>query len=407
MQIFKNKIIFSPTDIVRFFESEFASYMDHFEKVVTKEILKNQNIHRDPKDSLHDVIIRMGNEHEKEIIENLEKQNQIIKIEKDKYDKKNCIEQTLSTMKSGVDKIYQASIETDKIFGYVDILEKTKGQSSLGDYHYVPCDIKIATYPKPSAIIQLCCYCDILETIQKVLPEKIKIITKDKMPHLFHTKQFFYFYQFLKKEFLNYHSAFDSKNVPIPSKHRDHKDWTFFAKKTLHTLDDISLVASIRQIQCERLKKQNISTMTELSKYNEDRIKGIAETTFRKLKDQAVLQVSSKNKNKIIFKVLPDTEKGQGLEMLPPPNKFDVFFDMEGYPFLTEEGLEYLYGNTINEKPEYICFWAENKSKEAVAFKNWVHWVPWTCRAEDDSKIRKDCRAFEFRHRRANSFCDF
>ena len=375
MQVFKDNIIFSPTDIVRFFESEFASYMDHFEKVISKEILKDQNIHRDPKDSLHDVIIGMGNEHEKEIIENLEKQNQIIKIEKDKYDKKSCIEQTLSAMKSGADKIYQAAIGTNKIFGYVDILEKIEGHSDLGDYHYVPCDIKISTHPKPSAIIQLCCYCDILETIQKALPEKIKIITKDKTTHLFHTKQFFYFYKFLKQEFLNYHSDFDSKNIPIPNKHKDHKDWTFFSKKMLHKLDDISLVANIRQTHCETLKKQNITTMTEFSKYNENRIKGIAETTFNKLKDQAILQESSKKKNKVIFKILSNTEKGQGLEMLPPPNKFDVFFDMEGYPFLAEEGLEYLYGNTINEKPEYICFWAESKSKEAVAFKNWVYWV--------------------------------
>ena len=89
MQIFKNKIVFSPTDVVRFFESEFTSYMDHFEKVVSKEILKSQDIHRDPTDSLQDIIAKMGNEHEKEIVEELEKQTQIIKIEKDKYDRKN------------------------------------------------------------------------------------------------------------------------------------------------------------------------------------------------------------------------------------------------------------------------------------------------------------------------------
>ena len=68
-------------------------------------------------------------------------------------------------------------------------------------------------------------------------------------------------------------------------------------------------------------------------------------------------------------------EERRGLEMLPPPNKWDVFFDMEGYPFLAEEGLEYLYGNVVNEKSEYICFWAENKTKEVFAFEKWIHWV--------------------------------
>ena len=74
---------------------------------------------------------------------------------------KICIEQTLSAIKNGTGKIYQAAINTEKMFGYVDILEKTKGHSELGDYHYTPCDVKIATHPTPSAIIQLCCYCDI------------------------------------------------------------------------------------------------------------------------------------------------------------------------------------------------------------------------------------------------------
>ena len=212
--------------------------------------------------------------------------------------------------------------------------------------------------------------------IQKVLPEEIKIITKDKTTHTFQTRQFFYFYQFLKKNFMDYHSVFNPSDIPIPNKHQDHKGWNSFARKTLHKLDDISLVANIRQTHCERLKKQNINTMTNVAKCNPDQINGIARTTFNTLKDQAILQVSSREKNQTVFKVLPHAEEERkGLEMLPPPNKLDVFFDMEGYPFLAEEGLEYLYGNVVNEKPEYICFWAENKTKEAFAFEKWIHWV--------------------------------
>ena len=60
--------------------------------------------------------------------------------------------------------------------------------------------------------------------------------------------------------------------------------------------------------------------------------------------------------------------------MLPPSQTSDVFFDMEGYPFL-EDGLEYLYGNAVYGETEYICFWAEEKTKEAGAFKNWITWV--------------------------------
>ena len=318
----------------------------------------------------------MGKEHEKAVIVNLEEQGAITKIEKSKFNKNSCAEQTSSAMKSGADKIYQAAIQKkDGMFGYADLLEKTKGQSLLGDYHYIPCDIKIASHPTPSAIMQLCCYCDILEEVQGALPETIKIITKNKTAHTFQTRQFFYFYQALKKKFLDYHSSFTPENMPLPKKHQDHRGWNIFAEKRLHALDDISLAAGIRQAHCENLKQQNINTMDELSKCNKEKIKGMPGSTFRNIKDQAFLQVSSRKNAKLAFKVLSHTGERLGLEMLPPPNEADVFFDMEGYPFLAEEGLEYLYGNAVNEEPKYRCFWAENKNKEAAAFKAWIEWV--------------------------------
>ena len=349
--------------------------MDHFEKVVSEEIIKKHGVHHDPKDPLFDVIAQMGNEHEKAVISSIEGQEKITQIEKDKFNRSDCIKQTLSAMKNGVDKICQAAIQTDGMFGYADLLEKIQGQSHLGDYYYIPCDIKIASHPTSSAIIQLCCYCDILEEIQGTLPGNIKIITKNKITHTFQTRQFFYFYQFLKRKFLYYHSSFSPENMPIPKKHQDHRDWTVFAKKRLHTLDDISLVAGIRQTHCENLKRKNIKTMDELSKCNAERIKGMPGSTFRALKDQASLQVSSRENIKPVFKVLSHTGERLGLEILPAPNEADVFFDMEGYPFLAKEGLEYLYGNVVNEEPKYICFWAESKAKEAVAFKNWIDWA--------------------------------
>ena len=371
----ENKFVFSPTDIIRFFESEFASYMDHFERIVSEETLKKHGVHRDPKDPLYDVIAQMGNEHEKAIISDLEGQEKITKIEKSKFNRNDCIKQTLSAMKSGADKIYQAAIQTDRMFGYADLLEKIQGQSHLGDYCYIPCDIKIASHPTSSAIMQLCCYCDILEGVQGTLPETIKIIAKNKTTHTFQTRRFFYFYQVLKKNFLDYHSSFTPENMPIPKKHQDHRDWTVFAKKRLHTLDDISLVAGVRQTHCENLKRQNINTMDELSKCNEEKIKGIPGSTFRNIKDQASLQVSSRENSKPVFKVLSHAGERLGLEILPASNEADVFFDMEGYPFLAEEGLEYLYGNAVNEEPKYVRFWAESKAKEATAFKNWIEWA--------------------------------
>ena len=443
MRLLKNKFIFSPSDFVTFFESKFASYMDHFTKAADKESQKEKGAFPDPADPLFEIIAQMGVQHEKEVIQNFQKNHNILKIDKEKYNTKTCLQKTLSAMEEGVDLIYQGAISANNItnkgmkkrslldakgaisannitnkelsntisrnsavttkstsqnqtpnnvsasqlFGYVDILEKTKGASALGDYYYTPYDIKIAVHPSPQAIIQLCCYSDILGSIQKALPQKIKIITKDKVIHSFETKKFFYFYQLLKQQFLDYHSHFDSKKFPIPIKQQNHKNWNYFSKKILHSLDDISLTAEIRQSQCEKLRKSNINTMTELSNSSQTQIPNLANSAFKKLKHQGRLQVSSREQNKILFELLSEIEEGQGLESLPPHDPADIFFDMEGYPLLGEDGLEYLYGNIILEKPkgdsekaskenpQYVSFWAKEKSKEATAFKNWLDWA--------------------------------
>ena len=71
MPEFFYKNTFSPTDLTRFFESEFASYMDHFEKKADKELKNKMGVHRDPPDPLIQLIIDMGNQHEENIINKL------------------------------------------------------------------------------------------------------------------------------------------------------------------------------------------------------------------------------------------------------------------------------------------------------------------------------------------------
>ncbi len=375
MRFYYNKITFSPSDLVRFFESEFASYMDHFEKIVSEEIQKELGADRDPSDPLLELIRNMGNQHEEDIINKWEKTNSIVRIEKE--NREASIKQTLLAMKSGEEKIYQAAIGNETIFGYADLLVKKKGASKLGDYHYIPYDFKIARHPKSTALIQLCCYCDILQSIQELLPPSLAVVTKDERSHFFKTTAFFYFYQFLKERFLHFHSHFSGDHIPIPDKMAEHRDWSLFAKKRLHILDDISLVAGIRSTHCTILRKAGIKKLSELPKQKKDSfsIKGIPTTILKTLKDQADMQLKSKEKTMPSFKVLPHIGERRGLEMLPPAHTADIFFDMEGYPLLGKEGLEYLYGNAVHEAEKYICFWATNEQEEVSAFKKWLDWA--------------------------------
>ena len=379
MRFINNKISsVSPTDLTRFFESQFASYMDHFEKVTSKEVLKQKGIFRDPPDPFLTLIADMGNQHEKESIAEIEKQEPVFRIKT--TNREQAIKDTLIAMQKGEQNIYQAGIKSGEqqavdFFGYADLLVKQKGKSNLGNHYYMPYDFKVARLPKPSALIQLCCYCDILQSIQGIKPPLFAVITKDKKKHFFKTKHFFDFYSFLKNQFLHFHLNFSKTNMPIPEKSAEHRDWSLWAQKKRQTLDDVSLTAKIRSAHIALLRKANINKLSQLAHYTGPPIKGIRPSTLQTLKTQALLQQKSKHHPTPLFKVLPHKGERRGLERLSPPQTTDIFLEILNYPFIGKEGLEYLYGQAIYEKPHYISFWALNQQQSPIVFKKWLNWV--------------------------------
>ena len=105
MRFFKGQFVFSPSDLVTFFESEFSSYMDHFIKAVSKERQKELGVYPDPADPLFEIIAQMGAQHEKEVI----KTHSILKIDRGP----TSLQKTLSAMKGGAPAIYQGAISAN------------------------------------------------------------------------------------------------------------------------------------------------------------------------------------------------------------------------------------------------------------------------------------------------------
>lgn len=89
-----------------------------------------------------------------------------------------------------------------------------------------------------------------------------------------------------------------------------------------------------------------ISTLAGLADYEADGVAGIARPTFDKLRDQARLQVRARSNPDLPppYELLEGTGPGRGLSALPTPSPGDLFFDIEGDPFVGASGLEYLLG---------------------------------------------------------------
>ncbi len=79
----------------------------------------------------------------------------------------------------------------------------------------------------------------------------------------------------------------------------------------------------------------------------------------------------------LVYELLEATEPNTGLSALPQPSAGDIFLDLEGDPYVFEQGLEYLVGVlTLAEgneaKPSYQSLWSFDRAEEKEAFSQFI-----------------------------------
>jgi predicted RecB family nuclease len=368
----KNKdgsLIYSPSDLIVFMESEFASWMDRFYAEFPGDLSPDSN---DP--SLQ-ILRALGIEHEKNYLQKLKTSGlDVIEI----GDGPSAHAETLKAMSHGHDVIYQGELRNEHFTGRSDFLLKTAGQSKLGDYHYEVWDTKLSRKPKPYFLIQLCCYAEMLEVLQGRLPVSIGIVLGDLTEKRFKTADYLYYYRQLKQSFQEQQSIFNHKTRPIPNGMAEHGRWSSLAEQVLEDIDHLGRVANIRRVQIRKLERALIQTSTDLANTELVHVAKMEPTTLAMLRTQARLQLESSGLDCPKFELieLTDEPTRRGLRLLPPSSQNDLFFDLEGYPYI-EGGLEYLFGASFleNGKLEFKSFWAHDRQQEKKAFEDFVDWA--------------------------------
>ena len=372
MQLRQNKPFFSPSDLITFMESPFASYMDRcliHDKSVSSLI--------DPEDELLKTLQQKGYEHEDAFLEKLRAEGkEVVFIERASPEAMQ--KRTRAAMKSGVDVVAQAYLELDNFGGLADFLIKVPGKSKLGDFHYEVWDTKLSKKMKPYFAIQLCCYAEMLEQEQGVLSERVAIVLGDNERVPLRVRNYAAYYESLKSSFLDFQKGWSADRLPDPAESPSFGRWSEYAEKILAERRHLSLVANISRIQIKRLEETGIMTIDDLTKTDLNTVPRINRDTFKRLKAQAKIQTESEGKEKPKFKVLPH-EEGRviGLALLPPASRNDIFFDIEGYPW-TEDGLEYLWGATYFDTDgtrTFKDFWAHDAVQEQQAFTDFIDWA--------------------------------
>lgn len=123
-----------------------------------------------------------GKKFEKIVIDELKKTEEVVNItgnsNQNKYDK------TLEAMKQGVKYIYQGVIinEKESTLGIPDLLIRDDSKkSNLGEYHYVPADIKNSHDPKGEQIAQVVHYKNILTEILGMVPANAFLFNQSRI----------------------------------------------------------------------------------------------------------------------------------------------------------------------------------------------------------------------------------
>jgi uncharacterized protein len=98
--------------------------------------------------------------------------------------------------------------------------------------------------------------------------------------------------------------------------------------------------------------------------------------SYVRVREQARVQVAGRESGRPIHEVLHLTDE-HGLNLLPEPSPGDVFFDLEGDPFVGLNGREYLFGLVLADAdlPLYECRWALSAVEEKDAFTWFVDLV--------------------------------
>jgi len=372
-----NTYLYSPSDLVLFERSPFASWMARLAIDKPEQLV---GIDKD-QDKMMSLLADKGLQHEGNYLEQFIHDLGADNVCKINEDKETRAAETLKAMQSGYQVIFQAYLERENFAGSADFLIKKAGHSNLGDYYYEAWDTKLSLSTKTYFVLQLCCYSWMLEAAQGKVPDHAVVVLGNKKQETYTLAAYYHYFLNLKTQFLKAQTAFQSDWTMMPDLAlcSDYGVWSSFAKDELEKSDSLALVANIRKSQIKTLQDIGINTLSDLAITEHTNIKGISPDTFTKLKAQAAIQLASRGQDKPLFKVL-NADDGKGLSGLPPKSKLDIYFDIEGHPLITG-GLEYLWGVSYEDKnaaqgKDYAFkdWWAHDQNQEKLAFEGFIDW---------------------------------
>ncbi len=280
---------------------------------------------------------------------------------------------TLGAMRGGAPLIYQAPLFDGRWQGRVDFLRRRDDvRSALGAYAYEVLDTKLSRAVKPDFVHQLWLYTRLLGRVQNHLPDVAYVVLGDGTEEPVALRRFGALHRYLTARVERLAASGGRATYPEPVAHCAVCTFAAECDARRRADDHLSLVAGAWRERRERLAELGLTRVAELAAAPAGADTGaIAAETYELLRHQAALQVKSRVTGRPTHRHL-DPARARGFARLPAADPGDLFFDLEGDPYIGDEGgIEYLWGWATADG-RYQHLWAHDVASEKEALERFV-----------------------------------
>ncbi len=341
-----------------------------------------------------------GLEHEKQILERIRARGWIVEDQRtDERDRRREADATTAAMRRGADVIYQGTLLVDDRLGLPDFLIRADllGSTNEPRPRYEVIDAKLARTAKARAVLQTTFYSELLSDVQGHMPEYMHLALGSQDLLRLRVADYAAYARQVRRllaMFVSDGAHFPPTDTyPEPVEHCAVCRWRVVCQQQRRDDDDLSLIAGITARQRKVLKQAGIATRRGVAGMKDvPRFDRVNRQSMTKTHAQAILQVEGEDAKRILWEFVEaeGVEDGtlaanKGLTALPPPSAGDLFFDIEGARYYSEDGkeygLQYLFGIVDmadpddDGRPRYHGFWSFDRRAEKRAFEEIVDFI--------------------------------
>ncbi len=279
-------------------------------------------------------------------------------------------ETTAAAMRDGAPLIYQAQLFGGHWQGRTDFLRRVAKPSDLGTHSYEVIDTKLAREVKPHFVHQLSLYNRLLAYVQGLEPDLAHAILGDGSEVAIELRRYAALHRHVVGNLERVVSQLAQPTYPEPVAHCEICALASECYGRRVADDHLSLVAHARREHRDQLVELGIPTVLALAEGDGSDTGTVGPDRYELLHHQAALQVASRVSGEPRHRHLPPA-RAAGYAELPTSSDGDIFFDLEGDPYIGDGGIEYLWG-WWTAGSEYECIWAHDASAEKTAFERFV-----------------------------------